>query len=72
MGALILSTVLAMLVMMFILMFLHAIWPSVWYCKNLGWHIPAVGVGSFNGCSFASECKFCHEPILQDSQGNWF
>ena len=42
------------------------------FCAVLPWHTPKVGIGSFNGCSFASICKRCGKRILQDSQGNWF
>ena len=40
--------------------------------KYLGWHSPTIGIGSFDGCSFHSKCKYCGKEIMQDSQGGWF
>jgi len=46
-------------------------WFKFFYHDVLGWHVPIEEV-MYNGCSFISECKFCGEKIMQDSQGNWF
>ena len=41
--------------------------------RLLGWHKPDEKIGhSFDGVSFHAVCKYCHKPIMLDSQGNWF
>jgi len=40
--------------------------------KYLHWHKPKETVGSFDGASFHSICKYCSKEIMQDSQGGWF
>lgn len=46
-------------------------WNKWFYDRILGWHKPIDKV-VFDGCSYASKCKYCGKPIMQDSQGNWF
>lgn len=37
-----------------------------------GWHIPDNSSAHFDGCNTHARCRFCHQKIMQDSQGNWF
>ena len=37
------------------------------------WHEPNESkAAEFDGVNWHCTCKYCHEPIVQDSQGNWF
>lgn len=46
---------------------------SRFYHDILGWHTPNIKKGIvFDGCSMRGICKHCKQPIIQDSQGNWF
>lgn len=43
------------------------------YHDIFGWHEPdETKPAEFDGASWHCTCKYCHEPIIQDSQGNWF
>lgn len=43
------------------------------YHDIFGWHEPdETKPAEFDGAFWHCTCKYCHEPIIQDSQGNWF
>ena len=44
----------------------------LWTCKVFGWHTPAGGKTSFDGCSLHAICGKCRAKIKQDSNGDWF
>ncbi len=43
-----------------------------WFFHDkLGWH-NGKGMTWHDGCSRRSTCSLCGQPVMQDSQGNWF
>lgn len=48
-------------------------WFKAVYHDIFGWHEPdETKTAEFDGVNWHCTCKYCHEPIIQDSQGNWF
>ena len=62
-----------LLVILGFIWYVHPFKVMTWFYHGiLGWHKPDDGDEYYDGCSFHSRCRFCHKPIMQDSQGNWF
>lgn len=55
------------------IMYVQHGWFKAVYHDTFGWHEPdETKVAEFDGVNWHCTCKYCHEPIIQDSQGNWF
>ena len=46
---------------------------GIWFYHDLlGWHMPKYDDSKFDGVNTHNTCRHCEQPIMQDSQGNWF
>lgn len=55
------------------IMYVQYGWFKSLYHDIFGWHEPdETKPAEFDGVNWHCTCKYCHEPIIQDSQGNWF
>lgn len=55
------------------IMYVQHGWFKAVYHDIFGWHEPdETKAAEFDGVNWHCTCKYCHEPIIQDGQGNWF
>ena len=55
------------------IMYVQYGWFKSLYHDIFRWHEPDESkAAEFDGVNWHCTCKYCHEPIVQDSQGNWF
>lgn len=55
------------------IMYVQYGWFKALYHDIFGWHEPDESKpAEFDGVNWHCTCKYCNEPIMQDSQGNWF